>query len=321
MGDPTAELEQYIFETVLDLSRVDIISLFGDICTFHGWYTEMGIGDTDVIGDLLAIQEFPIHQSVSVYCYDDELTQSQLKQDFELFGNAESTAMVALIQRPASGEAVVFAEEHNVTIVDPTDITTQLLQLATPELLSDYVDPEEFETKFDDYQSDIEKTAKESVIGSDLDFTPSAKTEDGVTAGILGVAYDVDVTTILGPYVDNKNVSGTVVLWEVVNDMDVSIDGDWETNYVLDNGMETDVLNLALSDTWADDQWKVAGSRADDVPETHPATRTRWIDVVNIPEGKELDTAIIHSGYSDRSILIRLSITEAQIISAEALPF
>lgn len=114
-------------------------------------------------------------------------------------------------------------------------------------------------------------------------------------------------------------MSGTVVLWEVINEMDVSIDGDWETNYVLDNGMETDVLNLALSDTWADDQWKVAGSRADDVPETHPGTRTRWIDVVNVPEGNELDTAIIHSGYSDRSILIRLPITEAQIISAEAL--
>lgn len=229
--------------------------------------------------------------------------------------------MIALTQHPPTEEAVAFAADHSVTVITPSEITAQLLQLPTPELLSEYVESAELESKFDAYQSHVTTTTIESEIGSGFECTPSVNTEDGVTAGILGVACDVDVTSILGPHVNNKNVTGTVVLWEVINDMNTSIDSWWETDYVLDNGMDAETLNLRLSDTWTDDQWNVAGEDSADVPETHPGTRTRWIDVLTILDGNELAAAILHSGTSDTSILLRLPISDAQLISADSLPF
>jgi hypothetical protein len=321
MSDPTEELQQDIFETILDLSRVDVLSLFTDICAFRGWDTEIAIGDPDVIGDVVAVQQFPVYQSISVFCYSADLTVARLEQDVESFRTTESAAMVALIQHPPTDEVMSFAEEHGVTFVDPTELTAQLLELPAPEILSEYVDPETLEAKFDEYQADVVKSTLEAEIGSGLEFTPSAKSEDGVTAGVLGVAPNVDVTTILGPHVNNKNVTATVVLWEVINDMETSIDGWWETDYVLDDGMDAETLNLQLSDTWTDDQWKVSGKDSNDVPETHPGSKTRWIDVLNIPDGKELAAAVLHSGNADSRILIRLPISDAQVIAEDSLPF
>lgn len=321
MSDSAEKLKQYIFDTILDLSRPDMISLFMDICAFDGWETELGVGDPDIAGDIFAIQRFPIHQSISVFIYDKDLTQSQLEQDFELFCTAEATAMVALVRHPPADEVVAFAENNNVTFIDPTDITTKLLQLPVPELLSNYIDEKEIKSKFDKYQSDMVKKGVESEIGSGLEFTPSVGTDNGLTAGILGVAYDVDVTTILSPHLNNKNATATVVLWEVINNMNKTIDRSYETGYVRDDGMGADLLNLRLSDTWTDDQWKVAGEGADDIPETPPGTRTRWIDTLNIPNKNELDAALISYSRPGGGVLLRLPISDTQVISEESLPF
>lgn len=321
MRDQRANLEQYLSEKISDLDRMNFISLTMDMCRFSGFQAELGVGNDDIPGDILAVQSFPMFQSFLINCYESELDSELFKRDLQSFRDSGNSRLIFIPRERPTDKALRLAKSNNNTvIIDPVDFIEELLQMPAPELLSEYIDSNELESMFEDYTTNVVENKYEADIGTGINCTPSIESSEGLTAAILGVSYDTDVTSILAPYVNNKNVSGTVILWEIINNKSTTIDFTWKTKYILDNGLEPQQLNLLISDTNTDEYWKVTGKDSDDVPETEPGSKTRWIDVVALPDGGRLDAAMIKSN-SISGGSIRIPIYEAQLISEEDIPF
>lgn len=205
------QAEQLIGEILSSLGHVDFAYVVADICTLAGWDTEVGIGNPETVGDVVAMQSFPHPHTVSVVCQTDGgLTRDELA---DLHESARQDALLVVVaQAQPSAETIEFARAEGILLFSPYDLAPDIVSEAGIELINQYVGrDEELSTEFVKEMEQLvafkqELEATDSRAGTGPPDLPQAGTRPIVQTadtrvGVYGIEYlmadgDIDVVLV-----------------------------------------------------------------------------------------------------------------------------
>lgn len=148
--------------------------------------------------------------------------------------------------------------------------------------------------------------------------TPVSKEVENVEITVIGVFPEADVAPIgFDHRIEGEVLYRTVVLFEVYNKSSSKVKwGNNSLSYVLDNRLSIDpdreFMIGGLPTTWKKAPYY------ESVPEVEPDTKSRWISVVNPPEGEKIAEAILTS---DDGSKMNISIPDSAYGSGDKVPF
>lgn len=190
-SDPTERVSERIYK----LDRVDFISLLGDLCALRGWQPSLEVGNPQSAGDIAVVRRLPTPKSISIKCYDEELTESILRECWETHNGSDQSELTVVARGEVSTDAYSFAEEMQIGVLDPTDITAELFGLSATELLSEYYEEFELEPSSSPISEDDSKRSSgssqpDTTDHDQIEYSPDHQTQnDSLILELRGFQY------------------------------------------------------------------------------------------------------------------------------------
>jgi hypothetical protein len=194
-GMDTQDPMERVSETIQKLDHIDFISLIGDLCAIRGWQPSLEVGNEQSAGDIVAVRRLPVPEAIAIACYDEDLTESMLRDCWETHKGSEQSELTVVVRGEPDEDAYSYAEEVQIGMLDTTDITSELFGLSAIDLLAEYhegfeLDPSSSAGSDEDQERSTDSSRPQSTDNEQIAYSPEHTTQnDSLIMELRGFQY------------------------------------------------------------------------------------------------------------------------------------
>lgn len=170
------EIGESVYQLLLELDEGSLADIVADLCTINGWFSEVQLENAPQYVEILASKTLPHPESARIVVQVATRLDGEDVQEVTTHSSGEDRISTIVVRERPTDEALMAAQEEDISIVGTASLTEEILAQGALELVADYAT--NFDRIVDKYDDEIAALHSQSDTSTGNALEASEESDD-----------------------------------------------------------------------------------------------------------------------------------------------